>query len=181
LHSHLYIHRDLKPENFLIGIKEDRKTIYMVDFGLAKRYIDRETKEHIPFRDDHGLTGTARYASINNHMGMEMSRRDDLEALGYIIVYFFKGNLPWQGQKGRNDKVLQIKIQTTTETLCEGIPEEMIKFLEYCKDLGYDEKPDYKMLRRLIHQIAESRDIVFDYEFDWNLHPEEINIKDDKN
>ena len=126
LHSKGFLHRDIKPENFVIG-RTEPETVYMIDFGLAKRFRDSKTKQHIPYRDDKGLTGTARYTSVSTHLGVEQSRRDDIEALAYIFVYFMKGTLPWQGlraysKKEKYDKIMEVKMSTPPELLCRGVP-----------------------------------------------------------
>lgn len=129
LHNNHFIHRDMKPDNFLVGIAKKQHMIYMIDFGLAKRYRDPKTGEHIPYRDNKSLTGTARYASVNTHLGIEQARRDDLESIGFILIYFLKGTLPWQGLQAKNkndkyDKIKEKKVATTIEALCRGLPEE---------------------------------------------------------
>ena len=104
MHSKNLLHRDIKPANFLIGRGNKRNIIFAIDFGLSKKYKDSKTGLHIPYRDGKDLTGTARYASINTHLGMEQSRRDDIEAIGYMMVYLMKGSLPWQGMVNSNPK-----------------------------------------------------------------------------
>lgn len=125
LHNCDYLHRDIKPENFLLS--PDLKNVYLIDFGLSKRFRFKKKKSHIPFANDIGLTGTMRYASINTHLGIEQSRRDDLESFLYVLVYFMKGCLPWQGifAKTREEKlelVTEHKMSIRIEDLCEGLP-----------------------------------------------------------
>lgn len=127
IHNKGFLHRDVKPDNFLMGIGKNKHRVFSIDFGLAKRYRDIKTGMHIPYKDGKSLTGTARYASINTHMGIEQSRRDDLEGLAYVMVYLLKGKLPWQGIKAKTvkekyAKIKERKICTTIEDLCEGFP-----------------------------------------------------------
>ena len=125
LHEKNFLHKDIKPENFVIGIEEKSNQLYMLDFGLSKKYRDG-LYDHIPYREKRMLTGTARYASINSHMGIEQSRRDDLESVLYLIVFFMKKQLPWQGCIGsktdKNNKILDKKLLIPAEVLCKGLP-----------------------------------------------------------
>lgn len=136
LHNKCFLHRDIKPDNFLMGLGKKQHIVYMIDFGLAKRYKDPRTGEHIPYRDGKSLTGTARYASANTHLGVEQGRRDDLESIGFVLIYFLKGKLPWQGIPAKNkktkyDRIKEKKISTPIDELVKGLPKEFGKYLHY--------------------------------------------------
>ena len=110
----------------------------MIDFGLAKKYRDSK-HQHIPYREKKSLTGTARYASINTHLGIEQARRDDLESLAYVLMYFQRGSLPWQGLKAANkkqkyQKISDKKVNVPVEELCRGFPEEFVQYINYCRE-----------------------------------------------
>lgn len=172
IHSKYYIHRDVKPDNFLIGAHKESSTIYVIDFGLAKRYCDPESKLHISYKDRRSLTGTARYASVNSHLGIEQSRRDDLESLGYVLVYFLRGSLPWQGLPANNNKEKYEKIKkkkqsVSIDKLCEGFPPEFALYFKYCRCLKFSEKPNYKHLKRIFMIMFKEAMYVMDYAYDW--------------
>jgi serine/threonine protein kinase len=128
----------------------------------------------VPYKEGKNLTGTARYASINTHMGIEQARRDDLEAIGYVLIYFLRGSLPWQGLKGGNKKakyeaILEKKVGTSTETLCRGYPIEFRLFFEHIKALGFDDRPDYDYCKRLFRDLFFRKGFSYDNVFDWDV------------
>ncbi|KAK8793068.1 hypothetical protein WA538_000744 [Blastocystis sp. DL] len=172
LHSKNYIHRDVKPDNFVIGLGKKANIVHIIDLGLSKRYRNPLTKAHIPYREDKSLTGTPRYASLGNHLGMEQSRRDDLESLGYIFLYFLKGKLPWQGMKAETKKekyakIMEKKIEMSMAELCAGQPDEFKVYLEYCRALRFEDCPNYDYLRRLFQDLMKRKQLVDDGIFDW--------------
>lgn len=174
VHSRNYIHRDIKPDNFLLGLGKKSNIVYVVDFGLAKKYRDSKTHQHIPYRENKNLTGTARYASINAHLGIEQSRRDDLEAIGYVLVYLVRGFLPWQGIKANNKqekyhKIMEKKMTTPVEILCKGLPIEFSTYLNYCRTLKFEDKPDYSYLRKMFKELFHREGYELDYMYDWTL------------
>ncbi|KAK2121577.1 Casein kinase I isoform epsilon [Saguinus oedipus] len=255
IHSKNFIHRDVKPDNFLMGLGKKGNLVYIIDFGLAKKYRDARTHQHIPYRENKNLTGTARYASINTHLGIEQSRRDDLESLGYVLMYFNLGSLPWQGLKAatkrqKYERISEKKMSTPIEVLCKGYPcpvrkscglgswsrlpdkllaavgrsslarkvaealsqagqafiviesicrnsgwlgqcwlqglweygphggplcplqpppAEFSTYLNFCRSLRFDDKPDYSYLRQLFRNLFHRQGFSYDYVFDWNM------------
>ncbi|CAN8230460.1 unnamed protein product [Cochlearia groenlandica] len=173
-HSKSFLHRDLKPDNFLMGLAKRANLVFIIDFGLAKKYRDSTTRQHIPYRENKNLTGTARYASMNTHLGIEQSRRDDLESLGYIFMYFLKGSLPWQGlkagtKKQKYERISEKKVSTSIEALCRGYPSEFASYFHYCRSLRFDDKPDYAYLKRIFRDLFIREGFQFDYVFDWTI------------
>lgn len=169
-----FIHRDIKPDNFLMGIGRHCNKVYLIDFGLAKKYRDSHTKTHIQYREDKNLTGTARYASINAHLGIEQARRDDMESLGYVLMYFNRSSLPWQGlraatKKQKYEKISEKKMSTPIEVLCRGYPAEFAMYLNYCRGLRFEEMPDYMYLRQLFRILFRTLNHQYDYVFDWSM------------
>jgi serine/threonine protein kinase len=171
IHSKGLIHRDLKPENFLIGTDTNSHQIFVIDFGLSKSLIDIETENHIKFATNIGITGTPRYCSINANKGYEQSRRDDLESLAFMLSYFNNGRLPWQGLKIKNgDKhqaILEKKESTPIEQLYEGMDNIFPAFLTYCRNLKFDERPDYSRWKKQFRDLFDRKGYNWDYEYDW--------------
>ncbi|CAD8171515.1 unnamed protein product [Paramecium pentaurelia] len=167
-HSMNFIHRDIKPENFLIS-KEDTSLVYLIDFGLSKYYRVTDGR-HIEFTQKTGVIGTARYASINTLQWMEQSRRDDLESLGYMLIYLVKGELPWSNVKAvdKDDKyeqILQIKMGLSLNQICFNLPKCFIHYFQHVKSLLFQQQPNYSHLRNLFEkQLLEYNHQLYDWE-----------------
>lgn len=178
IHLKNYIHRDIKPDNFVWGRDESNKDkLFIIDFGLAKLYRNPHTFAHIPPREGKSLTGTARYASLNAHLGYEQSRRDDLESLAYCLIFFLKGRLPWQGLPGASKKekyrnISEMKERISVRELCEGLPTVFSKFLHYIKGLSFEEMPSYLYLKNLFISALREHKISNDGNFDWTMKRE---------
>lgn len=170
MHSKGFIHRDIKPENFMFGIRGKVHHVYIIDFGLSKMYWDKFKQAHNPMKQKLSLTGTARYASINAHKGFEQSRRDDLEAIGHMFLYFLRGALPWSGldaktQEEKYRKICEKKEQTPISELNTGFPKQFDQYLDMCRKLQFTERPDYNQLYGLMSSCRESS--WKDHHFQW--------------
>ena len=171
LHEKGIIHRDIKPENFVIGPKNKERIIYLIDFGLSKKISNDKILPTI--KADRNIIGTMRYISMNTHQGYEQGRRDDLESLFYIIIYFIKGELPWQNIKCKTrqekyNKIFEIKKKVTEDgELVEDLPLEMKKILEYILGLNFAERPNYLMMKNAIELILNKLNYSNDLQFDW--------------
>lgn len=174
IHETGIIHRDIKPDNFVIGFGETHNTIYLIDFGLSISYINNKTMQHRDYEHKHQFTGSFRYSSINNHKGIQQSRRDDLESICYMMIYFYKGILPWQNipaedKREKLKKTYQRKKDVSIDELCSECPKEFKQIVSYCRKLGYKETPDYSYIQYLLKKIKKKYKIKNDDDYDWNL------------
>ena len=180
IHDKHIIHRDIKPDNFVMGRGEKSIYLYLLDFGLAKKYRSSTTLKHYPMIKKKNLTGTARYASINALNGLTQSRRDDLEAVGYVLLYFLRGKLPWQGlhvknKEDRYRRIMEIKIETSPSELCKGFPKEFEEYVEYTRNLEYEEDPKYEYLKNLFLIILKEDKNNIEYVYDWDIGNKTLN------
>ena len=182
IHDKHIIHRDIKPDNLAMGRNENNGILYLIDFGLAKKFRSSRTLKQFPLTKRKSLTGTARYASINALQGYEQSRRDDLESAGYVLMFLLRGNLPWQNIKikGKHDKYAKIcnkKKEVSSKELGKDFPSQFAEVLEYFKNLGYTEDPNYEMCWKKMVDVIENEEESFDYIYDWTT---KLNIRDRK-
>jgi len=168
LHLRGYVHRDLKPDNFVLDY-ENMDKLYCIDFGLAKKYVNNKNN-HVEMTTKHKFCGTARYASISAHLGYTQSRKDDLESIGYILVYLFNGKLPWQHIK-HSDKekkyqmILRKKQDISEQELTKGLPREFLVYFKYVKELDFDEKPHYTSLINMFVKLYQTKKYNNNYEW----------------
>ena len=173
IHNKNIIHRDIKPDNFVMGRGDKSKYLYLLDFGLSKKYRSSSTLKHYQLIKGKKLTGTARYASINALNGITQSRRDDLEAIGYVLMYFLLGKLPWQGLPAQNKderylRIMEVKRDTKPEDLCKGFPHEFETYVSYTRNLEYEQDPDYDLLKNLFLKVLKDEGYYLDYYYDWD-------------
>ena len=185
IHDKNIIHRDVKPDNCVMGSEELNENLYLIDFGLAKKYRSSRTLVQYPMTRKKKLTGTARYASINALEGYEQSRRDDMEAVGYVMAYLLRGGLPWQGLKiktkeNKYKNILEKKKEISSSELFKGFPSEFAEILDNVKQLEYEDEPEYEMLRNKLISLCKRLNYKFDYIYDWTTDKDILKRKEKK-
>ncbi|XP_059311472.1 casein kinase 1-like protein 1 [Lycium ferocissimum] len=172
VHSKSFLHQDIKPADFLVGLGRHAQQVYIIDFGLAKRYRNPSSHEHIPYRVGKKFSGNPKYASMYTHLGFDKCRRDDLESLGYVLMHFLRGSLPWEGIKAvtedlKREKIGRKKASTSIEELCQGYPTEFASYFNHCRSLKFEDEPDYANMKRMFRDLFFREGFQLDYVFGW--------------
>jgi casein kinase 1 alpha len=161
------VHRDIKPDNFVFGVGVQSSTLYLIDLGLARKYRNMTTLEPFPYEEGKGLIGTTRYVSINVHLGVEQSCRDDLESVGYVLIALAVGRLPWDELGDQPREIQEAKMNVPPDVLCQDLPHEFFEYMEKVRGLKFDGKPQYTALRSLFVRVMIKQGLAFDYRYDW--------------
>ncbi len=183
IHSECIIHRDLKLENILLGVDSAFFQVHLIDFGLSKRFIDPQTNKHILKKSGKTMLGSIEFASLNNHSGKEISRRDDLESCGYIFIQMLVGELPWskfaseEKAQENESRIFSMKQDFAQHEVLRGIPAEFGIFLESVKKLAFEEEPKYLDYRRMFKELMIREGFSYDYIYDWILVPVSAQIE----
>ena len=178
IHSRGIVLRYLKPGNIVIGKGENKDYIYLIDFEIAKKFI--KDGKHIPDKEGKKVKGNRDFISLNTHCGKQVSRRDDIECLGYLLIFFMKGELPWTHIKHSND-IKQKKLKISIDELCEGLSEEFKELIKYSRELEFEQEPDYCYLKGLLEKVAEKNRIDLDnVKYDWVIKEEEEKLKEEQ-
>lgn len=162
-----------------MGLEEEEDLVYIIDFGLSRQYINPKTREHIPLRQGKSIIGTANFVSINTHAGVEQSRRDDLESISYLLVFLARGSLPWQDIKAKEEdmqytNMMNAKKTVSSKELCEGLPTEFETFVKYCRELKFEDQPNYVYVKKLFKIAMSTRKMACDNRFDWLPENDEL-------
>lgn len=175
IHSVGYVHRDLKTDNFLVGKGSFSNRIFMIDFGLSSKFLGSDGK-HREMSSGKYFLGTSRFASLRTHQGYSQSRRDDLEQLVYIMIYMYRGRLPWSGLNikdaaAKERKIGQIKADLSYNQICAKCPQEFEHLLFYARNMEFSEAPQYDMCHALLQSVLDTMSPreSMDYVFDWNV------------
>ena len=179
LHDRNFVHRDVKPENLVLGLGQKSELIHLINYSISKKYQDSKNFPQVPKQEGKQVIGTVRYASCWSLMGIEMSRRDDLESFFYVLAYFLNGCLPWQGLSGSKSekliKIREMKKDALVDGLFSDLPVEILSILIYVRSLKFEEKPDYNYIQGLLRGLLSKEKLANDLIFDWTIRNYRMN------